>query len=264
MTEDEKKEFEEFLQWKAEKAKKEELEKQKALQEVDSISEDNNEATKDSSPKSSLQSDSGKGDINVLPIVIAVLAILLLFLMVGKCSSSKSAEPVKEDYVDVDSVEVVEADNSYSDSKPVAKTWNFAIDKDPMSDTNNIWASIRSDNYVTQDLPYEGSTYAKITVRYMKKYGYDVIIEITKGQINGRSYYNTDYITARFDDGTPKKYFFNEAADGSSNVVFLRHSSDFIKKCKQAKDIKIDLPLYQGGRHVFSFHVDEPLVWREK
>lgn len=264
MTEDEKKEFEEFLQWKAEKAKKEELEKQKALQEASSISEVNNEATKANSSKASSNSDSEKGDFNVFPIVIAVLVILLLFLMVGKCSSSKSAEPVGEDYVDADSVEVVEADNSYSDSKPIAKTWNFTIDKDPMSDTNNIWASIRSDNYVIQDFPYEGSTYAKITVRYMKKYGYDVIIEITKGQINGRSYYNTDYITARFDEGTPQKYFFNEAADGSSTMVFLRRSSDFIKKCKLAKDIKIDLPLYQGGRPMFSFHVDEPLVWREK
>lgn len=264
MTEDEKKEFEEFLQWKAEKAKKEETENQTALQKNDGLCKDKNEATKDSSPKSSSPAAPEKGDIKVLPIVIAVLAILLLFLMVGKCSSSKSAEPVEEEYVDADSVEVVEADNDYSSSEPVAKTWDFTIEKDPMSDTNNIWASIQSDNYVTQDFPYEGSTYAKITVRYMKKYGYDVLIKITKGQINGRSYYNTDYITARFDDGTPKKYFFNEAADGSSNVVFLRHPSDFIKKCKQAKDIIIDLPLYQGGRPVFSFHVDEPLVWREK
>ena len=98
----------------------------------------------------------------------------------------------------------------------------------------------------------------------MKKYGYDVIIEITKGQINGQEYYGTHYITARFDEGAPKKYYFNKAADGSSTMVFLRSSSDFIKRCKQAKDIKIDIPLYKGGRPVFNFHVDEPLVWREE
>lgn len=61
----------------------------------------------------------------------------------------------------------------------------------------------------------------------------------------------------------PKKYYFNEAADGSSEMVFLRNQSDFIKRCKQTKDIKIDIPIYQGGRPVFSFHVDEPLVWPE-
>lgn len=264
MTEDEKKEYEEFLQWKVEKAKKEEAEKQAVLQNAEGISEDNKEATKDCSSKTSSPSDSKKEDFPILTMVIAVIVILLLFIMVGKCSSSKSAEPVGEDYVEADSVDVVEADNSYSNSKPVTKTWDFAIDKDPMSDTNNIWASIRSDDYITQDFPYEGSTYAKITVRYMKKYGYDVIIEITKGQINGRSYYNTDYITARFDDGKPQKYYFNEAADGSSTIVFLHRSSDFIKRCKQAKDIKIDIPIYKGGRPVFSFHVDEPLVWRDK
>lgn len=29
-------------------------------------------------------------------------------------------------------------------------------------------------------------------------------------------------------------------------------------------DGKIDIPLYKGGRPVFTFHVDEPLVWREE
>ena len=95
----------------------------------------------------------------------------------------------------------------------------------------------------------------------MKKYGYDVLITITQGQIDGRDYNGTNYITARFDEGTAKKYRFNEASDGSSNVVFLRNASDFIKRCKKAKDIKIDIPIYQAGRPVFSFHVDEPLVW---
>jgi hypothetical protein len=262
MTEDEKKEFEEFLKWKAEKAEKEAAEKQNALKDDDVLVEDNKEETKENTPKSS--SDSDKGDINVLPIVIAVIVILLLFLMVGKCSSSKTSAPADEDYVVDDSVEVVEADNSNLNSEPVAKTWDFTIEKDPMSDTNNVWASIQSDDYITQDFPYDGYTYARITVRYMKKYGYDVLIKITKGQINGRSYYNTDYITARFDNGSPQKYYFNEADDGSSTVVFLRRSSDFIKKCKQAKDIKIDIPIYKGGRPVFSFHVDEPLVWRNE
>ena len=92
----------------------------------------------------------------------------------------------------------------------------------------------------------------------------DVLIQITKGQIDGREYYGTDYITARFDEGTPKKYFFDESSDGSSEVVFLRNKTDFITRCKQAKDIKIDIPIYQAGRPVFSFHVDEPLKWREE
>ena len=133
-----------------------------------------------------------------------------------------------------------------------------------MTDTKNIWAKIQSDNYISQDFPYEGYTYAFITVRYMKKYGYDVLVQISKGQINGSSYNGTDFITARFDGESPKKYYFDDAADGSSEIVFLRNSSDFISRCKKAKEIKIDIPVYKGGRPVFTFNVDEPLVWREE
>ena len=39
-----------------------------------------------------------------------------------------------------------------------------------------------------KDFPYEGYTYATISVRYMKKYGYDVTIVISKGQIHGNQY----------------------------------------------------------------------------
>lgn len=148
--------------------------------------------------------------------------------------------------------------------EPLKAMWYFHFQKDEMTDTKNIFATIQSDNSISQDFPYEGNTYASITVRYMKKYGYDVLIQITKGQIDGREYYGTDYITARFDEGTPKKYFFDESSDGSSEVVFLRNKTDFITRCKQAKDIKIDIPIYQAGRPVFSFHVDEPLKWREE
>ena len=133
-----------------------------------------------------------------------------------------------------------------------------------MTDTKNIWANLKSDNSISQSFPYDGYTYATITIRYMKKYGYDAIISISKGQIHGSRYNGDNYITARFDEGTPKKYTFTEAADGSSEMVFLVSKSDFIKRCKQAKDIKIEVPLYQAGRPIFTFHVDEPLVWREE
>ena len=31
-----------------------------------------------------------------------------------------------------------------------------------------------------------------------------------------------------------------------------------------AKDIKIDIPIFQAGRPTFTFHVDEPLIWRNE
>lgn len=263
MTEEEKKEFEEFLQWKKEKAEKEKSEKEGVISTPEtSLVEDNKKAEPNEKPDldNNVVSETSpeKGDTNWMPILFAVLAVVFIFIAVGTCSH-KSQQPVQAEEVVEDSVAVVEIE---PDPEPVAKTWDFSISKDDMTDNNNIWARIESDDYVSQEFPYEGFTYASITVRYMKKYGYDVLIQITKGQINGSSYNGTNYITARFDGGTPKKYYFDEAADGSPEMVFLRSKSDFISKCKKAKDIKIDLPLYKGGRPTFTFHVDEPLVWR--
>lgn len=270
MTEEEQKEFEEFIQWKAEKAKKESLKDQSEnkVEEVkDEVVEPTNENVNKETPQSSSPQEPKKDEFSLLPIFIGVIAIVILIIAVATCGGSKKSASAEEDYTEVvDSVAVdtVEPDGSAIPAEPDKKTWSFSFNNDPMSDTKNIWARIQSDDYISQEFPYEGLTYSYITVRYMKKYGYDVIIEISKGQINGRSYYGTDYVTARFDEGSPKKYYFNEAADGSSNVIFLRNSSDFIKKCKSSKDIKIDIPVYKYGRPVFSFHVDEPLVWREE
>ena len=252
MTEDEKKEFEEFLKWKEERAKKEE----NKPTEVESKSVDNQQ----SSVLVDNDKVEGNNNTGIILAFVAVAMLILVFVVFG--FAEKRTPPLDETEIVVDSeiVEVVEP----ATPETTKSTWDFTFDKDQLTDSKNIWASITSDNYITQEFPYNGQTRAIITVRYMKKYGFDVIIQISQGQMNGTQYYGTDYITARFDNGSAKKYYFNESADGDSKVVFLRKSSEFIKNCKSAKDIVIDLPLYQGGRPVFNFHVDEPLTWREE
>ena len=141
------------------------------------------------------------------------------------------------------------------------ETWKIKTSIDEMTDTKNIWATIRSKNYIEQEFPYNGETYATITIRYMQKYGENVLISIDKGQIVGNEFNNTNYITARFNNETPKKFYFDEASDGSTELVFIRNSEIFIEKCKTAKDIKIDIPIFQGGRPIFTFHIDQPLEW---
>ena len=269
MTEEEKKEFEEFLKWKAEKAKMAaSTETEDSLETP--VEVDDTKAEKNVVSQSDMVSngDANKESDNTwLYILAVVMAIVLLFTLVialsdsNKQSNSIDAETTEE--VEVDTVAVaLPNDEVATENNKVL--WDFTITKDDMYDTNNVWAEIKSNNYISQSFPYEGYTYATICVRYMKKYGYDVIITISKGQIHGSRYNGDNYITARFDEGSPKKYYFNEAADGSSNNVFLNSKSDFIKRCKQAKDIKIDIPIYQAGRPTFTFHVDEPLVWRNE
>lgn len=263
MTEQEKNEFEEFLKWKAEKNAK------KSLEEKPGIA---------NSGKSS-QKSSKYDNIIAAIIVMVLMGIVVIIAAVanknhqcsGVVTDVDSDSIVCDYYADIDSVAIV--DTTTTDAAPApapgyekttTKSWNFSFEKDEMTDSRNIWASVSSDDFIVQDFPYEGCTYAKITVRYMRKYGYDVLVTITSGQISGNSYNGDNYIVARFDKKPPKRYYFSESADYSRDVVFIRNSSDFIKKCKSAKSIKLELPIYKAGRPVFSFSVDEPLKWREK
>ncbi len=185
-------------------------------------------------------------------IIIAIIAISIYFFVSIKPDNLSSPTTNKEK---------LSNNNITSTEKKDSLTWSVFTTTDEMTDTKNIFAVLRSDNYISQDFPYEGETYSTITLRYTKKYGYDVLIQIDKGQIDGRSYNGTDYITARFDGSSHKNYYINESSDGDPKVVFLRNAKDFLNKCKTAKNIKIDIPLYQAGRPVFKFHVDKALEW---
>lgn len=262
MTEQEKNEFEKFLKWKAEKNAK------KSLEEKPGIA---------NSGKSS-QKSSKYDNIMCAIIVMVLMGIVVIIAAVanknhqcsGVVTDVDSDSIVCDYYADIDSVAIVDTTTDAAPAfapgyeKTTAKSWDFSFEKDEMTDSQNIWASISSDDFIVQDFPYEGCTYAKITVRYMKKYGYDVLVAITSGQIVGHSFNGDNYIIARFDRKPPKRYYFSNSADGSRDVVFITNSSDFIRRCKSAKNIKLELPIYKGGRPIFSFSVDEPLRWREK
>jgi hypothetical protein len=142
------------------------------------------------------------------------------------------------------------------------KTWSFKTEKDAMTDSKNIWANLTSDNIVDFSAPYDGGSNLTITIRYMKKYGFDAMLQISSGQFDANEYSGTNYITARFDGGSARKYYVNEPSDGSSDYLFIRKKSDFIMRCKKAKSIKIEAPFYQEGTAVFNFKVDKALEWK--
>lgn len=189
-------------------------------------------------------------------IIILIVAVIKTFSDDEKRSAKKEAEVEKK------VSEVVEKANKEVEKEKV-KEWEFSFDEDEMTSTRNVYARISSDNTIDQDFPY-GATGANICIRYMKKYGYDVLVTIDEGQFSGIDVSGTNYIMVRFDKGKAIKYWYSNSDDGSSDCVFIRKTNDFIKRCKEAKDIKIELPLFQNGRPVFKFHVDKPLVWRTK
>lgn len=198
-----------------------------------------------------------------LPLIFFYVVIFILIVaVVNTCSDDDKRSAEKEAEIEKKVSEVVEKANKEVEKEKV-KEWEFSFKEDEMTSSRNVYARISSDNTIDQNFPY-GATGANICIRYMKKYGYDVLVTIDEGQFSGIEVSGTNYIMVRFDKGKAIKYWYNETDDGSSDCVFIRKANDFIKRCKEAKDIKIELPLYQNGRPVFKFHVDKPLVWRTK
>lgn len=150
----------------------------------------------------------------------------------------------------------IDAEQYYSDVQ-----WKYSYEKDEMDDSMNYWCTLSSDNAAYFDFPYneDFGSHLSINVRYMKKYGYDVYLSITKGQMGGSEYNGTNYVRVRFDNEKPKKWYFSESSDGSSDMVFLNNPKSFIKKCQKAKSIIIEQEFYNNGVHTFKFKVDEPL-----
>lgn len=198
-----------------------------------------------------------------LPLIFFFVVIFILIVAVA----NKSSDDVKLSAKEEEEIEKEVSEDVENAKKEVekekVKEWEFSFDEDEMTGSRNVYARISSDNTINQGFPY-GATGANIGIRYTKRYGYDVLVTIDEGQFSGIDVSGTNYIMVRFDKGKAIKYWYNETDDGSSDCVFIRKANDFIKRCKVAKDIKIELPLYQNGRPVFKFHVDKPLVWRTK
>jgi len=63
-------------------------------------------------------------------------------------------------------------------------------------------------------------------------------------------------VLVRFDDGPAVPYSCGEAADYSTNVVFIRGAKQFEAGIKKAKMAHITMSLYQGGSKTMTFKVN--------
>lgn len=198
--------------------------------------------------------------------IIAFLGFVLFVSLISTCSSDDANVADELDSVAVETTIYSDENNLETpavESEIVKDSirWQVTESLDEMTDSKNVWKTVVSENLAHFSFPYEGGSSLSLCVRYMKKYGTDVILTISKGQLLSNEYNGTNYVTVRFDDDAPQKYYTNDAADGSSDYLFLRNARKFIKRAKTAKSIKIQVPVYQEGNPTFTFKVDVPLTW---
>lgn len=149
---------------------------------------------------------------------------------------------------------------SVTEEKEIPETpsnWDYSTSFDEMTEKTMYFATATSINSHEFEFPYNGGAFLYLIVRNMNGKN-EVLVQISKGQIHGSL--NNEVIRFKFDDGKPESYYFSSADDGSSDIAFIAQSSKLISKIRNAKKVKVDVPVFQEGRPVFDFNI-EGLKW---
>lgn len=133
--------------------------------------------------------------------------------------------------------------------------WSYSTSEYKMSNRDVEHALILSTNSFIFDFPYGGSQRATLNLRKHPRWGRDVILSIERGQFICPSYSGCR-VRVRFDKGKARYYRANEAADNSSDVIFIRGYNRFVSRLKRAKKLYIEATFYQEGNIILEFDVE--------
>jgi hypothetical protein len=152
-------------------------------------------------------------------------------------------------------VEAIEPMPTAAPAAPVepATPWSYTTDLDPMTDRPTHIACSTSTNMVRLQSPYTDVA-ARLCIRQSPQHGLDVYVAlIGDGQIICRSYRNCS-VNVRFGDGEQQAFSATDAADGSSNIIFVSNAQRFVTGVKGAPVTRIQLTFYQAGAQIVEFN----------
>ncbi len=131
----------------------------------------------------------------------------------------------------------------------MAGSWEISGSTNQMTDEKIETATLRSDNSLRLNFPYQGRNFGRISVTRVGDKSL-VMVGIERGQIlclQGCSF------TARFDDSVPVHFEARPASDMSTDYVVVERSDQFVEWLQGAKKIIIRLDLFQAGSPLLVF-----------
>lgn len=131
--------------------------------------------------------------------------------------------------------------------------WDYSEHEDGMGRGTEKLAKVVSTNTVTFSFPYAGEQHAVLYLQKSPKNGKDAILQIERGQFT--SSFVQNFVTVRFDKGELQKFVVGDSADGSSNLLFIRHYDQFVSQLRKAKTVKIEASFFREGSQVLEFDV---------
>lgn len=130
--------------------------------------------------------------------------------------------------------------------------WRYSLIPDAMKGKTGTLACVTSSDQVTLDWPYK-TQQTELCIRRSSQYGLDVYLALPEGGQFICQSYNGCSVQVRFDDGTAARYPAVDAADGSTDLIFIRRAETFLAKIKVAKITRIEAQYYQAGNQVSTF-----------
>jgi hypothetical protein len=182
------------------------------------------------------------------------MAVVLVFYAVGAGSDpagTGTTNATAKTDADVAAISAPDTKAAGTPSAPRTK-WRYSESHDEMRDDTSKFATIRSENELDFEFPYNGGSGAEITVRRNKRDGLDVYIRIDKGQFLCNSFSGTS-IAAKFDDGPIQQFTCTDSSSGESEYAFIPNAQRFLTALKGSERVMIEAEFYQYGRGQYTF-----------
>ena len=183
-----------------------------------------------------------------------VFGVLLIISIIGALLGKKetSAKAIQQTNTNTDSTSIAKSDTAASTA------WQYSIDSsDKMNNSKMHYAQCEATEKVDFKFPYDGGSTANLTIRYNSKNKNEVIVSVDKGQFMSGS---DQSVAVKFDNDKPQSFNYSEAADGSSNYIFINNSATFINRIKSAKHIIIEAQFFNNGTKQIEFNTKD-LAW---
>ncbi len=175
-----------------------------------------------------------------------IIILLILFSCFMGCNSQNNSSKTKQE---------ISKEDKQLLSWSEGNGWMYDSKIDEMTSKNIKVSTIRSINAVDFGFPYnKKDNRGNLTIRKHPRYGTDIIFTIDKGQILCR--FNGCSIPVRFNDEKPEIFSAHGSQDHSSNIIFISSSKKFIEKIEKAKTVKISVPFFKEGNHIFEFNTE--------
>ncbi|MET3666247.1 hypothetical protein [Caulobacter sp. 1776] len=181
-----------------------------------------------------------------------VVGLLLLMALLSQCRGPTGAtSPSSND--DPVNATASNPSSSPAPSIPVAETWRYTDDVDPMNDRHTRTACVTSSDLVSLNSPYEPVT-ADLCIRNSAKFGLDTYFRLNgSGQILCDSYDGcTGHI--RLDDGQRRAISMSTSADHSSEILFFSSGRSAMNLVAGAKVTRVELTYYEAGTQAVTFN----------